>query len=167
MNKYVQWLSFTQRKHCLGTGQLTAVGSHEILKYRTYKIQTQELRVFEDWIPLALLFVDIFTGPHCGHQFLNSFPFQRATDPAFLFWDDTALHCSRRWESESDLGSGNDSGCTIWHAWPWIWGQWLLTVLDKGQGCDWIIQSRILKRDQKLHLLAYGQHVKAQTILVF
>lgn len=27
MNKYVQRLSLTQRKHCLGTGQLTVVGS--------------------------------------------------------------------------------------------------------------------------------------------
>lgn len=38
MNKYVQWLSFTQRKHRLGIGQLTAAGSHEILEYHIYKI---------------------------------------------------------------------------------------------------------------------------------
>lgn len=76
MNKYVQWLSFTQRKNRLGTGQLTAVGNQEILKYHIYKIQTKELWVIQEQTLLSLLFVDIFTEGHCRHQLLNTFPFK-------------------------------------------------------------------------------------------
>lgn len=149
MNKYVQWLSFTQRKHCLGTGQLTAVGSHEILKYHTYKIQTEELRVFENWIQLALFFADIFAGAHCGHQLLNSFPFQWATDPALLSCDNTALTLASHeekmrviWVQGLILAArfgmpGHEYGANIYQV-----------VLDKGQGCDWVIQSWILVRSE-------------------
>lgn len=107
MNKYVQRLSVTQRKHCLGTGQLTVVGKQksENTTLRKYKHRGSQALNTE----LHSLFVDIFRG-YCGHQLTQSCP---------SVWHQT-LHCCSGMVPHYTAISGGENEWSGFGVWFWL-----------------------------------------------